>query len=408
MSEQINVLYISYDGMTDTLGQSQVIPYLKGLTNEGFSFTILSCEKKLNFKRNQNIVRLLLEESSIKWEPIFYTKKPPVFSTIYDFLKLQVKAIELHKLNNFKIVHCRSYIPSLIGLKMKLKFQTKFIFDMRGFWADERVDGKLWNLNNPLFKLIFLFFKRSESRFLQNADAIVSLTERGKAEMLRWPVMRNVTTEINVISCCVDTDLFNPTQIKDTTKIQLREKLNIKPDDFVIGYLGSIGTWYMLDEMLDFFVDLKKAKPNAKFLFITFDEHDRILELAKNKDINVNDIIINPAARNDVPKILSILDYSIFFIKPTYSKISSSPVKQGEIMAMGIPVICNEGVGDTDSIVKKYKSGIVVKAFNYLNAIKDLDSFSTNKLMINEGAQEYFALGNGVQKYLNIYKDLIL
>ena len=407
MSEQINVLYISYDGMTDTLGQSQVIPYLKGLTNEGFSFTILSCEKKLNFKRNQSIVRLFLEESSIKWEPIFYTKKPPIFSTIYDFLKLQVKAIELHKVNNFKIVHCRSYIPSLIGLKMKLKYNTKFVFDMRGFWADERVDGKLWDLNNPLFKLIFLFFKRAETRFLQNADAIVSLTERGKAEMLSWPVMQNVTTEINVIPCCVDTDLFNPTQIKDTTKIQLREKLNIKPDDFVIGYLGSIGTWYMLDEMLDFFVELKKAKPNAKFIFITFDEHDRILELAKNKDISANDIIINPAARNDVPEVLSILDYSIFFIKPTYSKISSSPVKQGEIMAMGIPLICNAGVGDTDIIVNKYKSGLIVKAKKFNEVILKMNQFQFDSNKIREGSTAYFSLALGINNYKQIYKSLI-
>ena len=41
-----SVLYISYDGMTDPLGQSQVLPYLKGLSNRGHRITILSCEKQ--------------------------------------------------------------------------------------------------------------------------------------------------------------------------------------------------------------------------------------------------------------------------------------------------------------------------------------------------------------------------
>jgi hypothetical protein len=52
---------------------------------------------------------------------------------------------------------------------------------------------------------------------------------------------------------------------------------------------------------------------------------------------------------------ISLFDTSIFFIRPTYSKKASSPTKQGEIMAMGIPLICNYGVGDTDEIVKKCK-----------------------------------------------------
>ena len=38
--------------------------------------------------------------------------------------------------------------------------------------------------------------------------------------------------------------------------MSLKETLGISDDDFVISYLGSIGTWYMLPEMLDFFKKL--------------------------------------------------------------------------------------------------------------------------------------------------------
>ena len=41
-----NILYLSYDGMTDPLGQSQVLPYLAGLSKKGFRFHLISFENK--------------------------------------------------------------------------------------------------------------------------------------------------------------------------------------------------------------------------------------------------------------------------------------------------------------------------------------------------------------------------
>ncbi|MEI9956314.1 MAG: hypothetical protein WDM90_08440 [Ferruginibacter sp.] len=49
-----------------------------------------------------------------------------------------------------------------------------------------------------------------------------------------------------------------------------------------------------------------------------------------------------------MPLLLSLSQFSVFFIKPCYSKQSSSPTKHGEIMAMGIPLITNSGVGDVE------------------------------------------------------------
>ena len=84
-----NVLFISYDGMTDPLGQSQVIPYLQGLSRAGYSIFLLSCEKKEAFEQNRDNIQQLLDADNIKWIPLNYTKKPPVVSTLLDILKLK-------------------------------------------------------------------------------------------------------------------------------------------------------------------------------------------------------------------------------------------------------------------------------------------------------------------------------
>jgi glycosyltransferase involved in cell wall biosynthesis len=164
----------------------------------------------------------------------------------------------------------------------------------------------------------------------------------------------------------------------------------------------------MLDEMIEFFSVLKQSKPNAKFLFVTKDEHERILQTAEKFGVK-DAVIIRPGNREEIPSLISICNYSVFFILPAYSKKASSPTKQGEIMAMGIPVICNTGVGDTDKIITDYSSGILVNEFSgaaYLKAIENMER-EFDKSLIIRGASEYFSLETGVEKYAAVYNAVL-
>ena len=404
----IPVLYISYDGMTDPLGQSQVIPYLTGLTKKGYAFTLISCEKEENFKQHKTEIQDILDNNNIVWCPISYTKKPPVLSTVFDVIRIKKLAIQLHKKYNFSIVHCRSYIAALVGLQLKKKFNLKFVFDMRGLWADERVDGKLWDLKNPVYKSVYNYFKKKEKQFLENADYTISLTNNAKEEILSWKEIDKNLVKIEVIPCCVDLNLFDKNKI-EADKIQLyKDELKIGKDDFILLYLGSIGTWYMLDEMMAFFSVLKQNISHAKFLFVTKDEQERILQTAEKYGFR-DAVIIRPGIREEIPFLISVSNYSIFFILQSYSKKASSPTKQGEIMAMGIPVVCNTNVGDTDKIVKDYHSGILLHDFTvtaYQNAIAEMKT-DFNSVKITEGAKDYFSLENGVEKYAKVYSNIL-
>lgn len=394
-----NILYISYDGLTDPLGQSQILPYLIGLSKKAYNFTIISAEKQKNYRNEKHIIEDICKKNNLDWQPIFYTKKPAILSTIKDIKAIRKLAYNLHKSKQFKAVHCRSYIASIVGLKMQKKHGVKFIFDMRGFWADERVDGELWNLSKPHYKLAYKYFKKKEKEFLQNADAIVSLTHAGKEIMINdWKVKK----PIYVIPCAVDTNLFVAKNLKPETKKQ----------NLTLAYLGSIGTWYMLDEMLDFFKILLRKYPKAKFKFITKEDPLTILNKATAREIDVEHFEIAPAKREDVPKELAKIDIGVFFIKPCFSKQSSSPVKQGEFMSMGIPIITNSGIGDTDAIINKYNSGFLITEFNdssYQEAVNEIDALvNLSKNSFAKGADEYFSLNKGNTSYLNIYLDLKL
>lgn len=394
--------------MTDPLGQSQVLPYLIGLSKEGYSFHLISFEKEDRFSQHREHIQAICDAAGISWHPLSYTKKPPLFSTIYDVQRMKRLAHKLHKAHTFKIVHCRSYIAALVGLGMKKKFGTKFLFDMRGFWANERVDGNIWNLSNPIFKRVYDYFKRKEIQFFKEADYTISLTNNGKKEIESWKEFRINKPQIEVIPCCVDLELFNPEKINESDQINLRKTLNIDSTDFILGYVGSIGTWYMLSEMLDYFKLLKATKPTAKFLFVTGENPSTILNKAQEKGINLEDIIVTSCRHNEVPLNISLFDHSIFFIRATYSKKASSPTKQGEIMAMGIPLICNAGVGDTDLVVEKYHAGKVLKDLTDAAYIQSCETeFDFIKSKTIEGAREFYGLKEGIQRYLKVYKSVL-
>ena len=134
------------------------------------------------------------------------------------------------------------------------------------------------NLKNPVFKFIYKYFKRKEKEFLLESDVIISLTNNAKEEIekniistqqlnhstdqqLNLPgqqvgISKTPHLHIQVIPTCADLELFNPNTVTKAETQGLREKLGIHPDDFVLLYLGSLGTWYMLEEMLDFYENL--------------------------------------------------------------------------------------------------------------------------------------------------------
>lgn len=405
-----NILFISYDGMTDPLGQSQVLPYLQGLSKCGYKIFLLSCEKKQSFANNKAIIYKLVKEYGIHWIPVGYTKNPPVISTLLDIYKLRKEAKKIHRQYTLDLVHTRPGVPALIGLWMKKKFGIKFLNDIRDFYADSRVDGHMWNLKNPLYSMVYRFFKRKEAAQMAVNDGIVCLTFAAEKVIRQLPMFKN-EIPVEVIPCSVDLELFNPARISEKQTEAVKDQFGIKPADIVFTYLGSVGGLYLTDEMLNFCKTASNKIPAAKFLFISPGRHDEIAAAAARYHIPAQKLIITKASRQEVPVFLSVSNFSIFFIRPCFSRKSQSPTKHGEIMAMGIPVITNRGIGDVEEIIEEYRSGMVIKAFSeeeYIGVVEKITSGITfDPVTIRKGAVDFYDLTAAVKKYERMYDRLL-
>lgn len=422
-----HILYLTYDGLTDPLGQSQVLPYLVGLSEAGYSITIISCEKPLAFSRRKSTIDKICADAGIRWHPLPYTKSPPVVSTLGDLKRMRDKAEELQTKRPFDLIHCRSYLPVLIALKFKKDFDLPYVFDMRGFWADERVDGGIWDLNNPVHRRVYGFFKKREPIFLREAAAVVSLTHAGLDEIIErfvtdprfggGPLQYNydraqeIISKTAIIPCAADTDLFDPRAVSDNKRSWFAAKYGLDLNREYLGYLGSLGTWYMGREMMELYAVLQRRRPGLRFLILSQEDPETWLRYAQDLGIPLSNLIHIATDRQDLPTLISFMSASVFFILPVSSKKASSPTKQGELMAMGVPVICNSGVGDTAEIVEKYRSGYVTEGFSdqdFEAIAEQWDEITTSdKQRIRRGALEYYSLKKGIAGYANVYAEVL-
>jgi len=403
-----HILYISYDGMTDPLGQSQVLPYILGLVKKGYHFTLISFEKTDRYQKYGDQILALIGDQPVEWIPESFTARPPMLSKLYDVNKMMSRAESVIRRRKIHLIHCRSYVPAGVGLRLKKKYNIPVLFDMRGFWVDERVDNGQWKLANPFYKMLFNIYKKKEQQYFNKADHIISLTATGKEELIqRYHVPE---LKVTVIPCCVDVDHFDYRKIDLSAKDRLKRSLGISEDQQVLTYLGSLGGTYLTGEMLAFFVSLKKRYRDAKFLFITPTSEAHVLEAVASVGLRADDIVVRSSQRKDVPLYLSLSTWSIFFYEDNYSRKACSPTKQGEIMAMGLPFICND-IGDTGNIVKISKAGMLVKEFSssgYDDVISQMDQLSaSDPSSIRNEAVRFFDLSLGIERYWMVYQKLI-
>jgi glycosyltransferase involved in cell wall biosynthesis len=401
------VLYLSYDGMCDPLGRSQVLPYLFGLAARGHRISLISFEKKERSSGERAAVERACAAAEIEWRPLPYHKDPPVLSTIYDVRRMRRMAERLHRSEPFDLIHCRSDLPAIVGLAMKRRHGVPFIFDMRGFWADERLEGGGWSGRNPLFRAVYSFFKSREREFWRDADTIVSLTEEGRSVVDQANAALACKPPISVIPCCVDFELF--TAASAASRTEARTELGIGSEDRVLAYIGSLGGNYMLDEMLDFFRVFRERHSSAKLLFITHANEAELRATAAAKSIPDAALIVRKASREEVPTLMAAADCGIAFKQPSFSAKACSPTKLSEMLAIEIPVIVNSGVGDVDAILRETGAGIVVNRFAdeaYREALDQLAHFQPDMNRWRAASRNRFDLEKGIDRYDAIYNSL--
>jgi glycosyltransferase involved in cell wall biosynthesis len=403
------VLYISYDGALEPLGESQVVAYLERLADRA-AMTLLSFEKPADLADAVRVaaMRRRLERAGITWLARRYHKRPPVVSTAFDILAGCVAArrwarhTRAGRSGPIAIAHARGYVPALIALDLKRAHGVRFLFDMRGFWVDERVEAGQW----PAGGLLYRAGKYWERRFFQAADAIVSLTHAGVREFPKLGRVRS-GVPVAVIPTCADLDRFQP-GAADASK---RRDLGLD-GAVVVGCVGTLSNWYLRGETLSYLAWLAGRVPRMKALIVTREDHDRLRADAARQGLAPDRLVLTRAPFEDMPALMRLMDAGVFFIRVCFSKRASAATKLPELLGCGVPVVINDGVGDSGDIVRAGRAGVVLpdttpQAFEAsVEQVLALFADRDVRARCRDVAVREFSLTDGVARYAALYEQL--
>lgn len=374
-------VFISYSGLLEPLGQSQVLPYVRGLAKAGHRMIVISFEKATAEKERPAALRSALEREGIRWFALRYHRRLAVLSTLFDVACGLLLVLWLG-LRGLKLIHARSHVPALIALVAGALLGVPFLFDHRGLMAEEFADARIWPRDGALFRCTNWF----EQVFLRRAGGVIVLTERLRNEIEpRGPIA--------VIPCAVDLAHYRLTASAP------------RPYDLV--YAGSWGGLYLAEETLRFFAALKALRPQARFLVLTA---SGTMPPQLSDGVEVCSVL-----PEEVPGLLGRARAGISLRRPGRAQVASSPVKVSEYWACGLPVVTSPNVGDLDRLIEERGVGVVLSGF----VPEELKAGARRLLeLVEEGeavvgrcralAEERFDVAAAVRAYHRLYEDVAL
>lgn len=366
------VIYISYDGIAEPLGFSQVLLYLEHLARDA-RITLISFEKP---NGDRDAVAARVTAAGIDWRPLAYHRRPPLLSTALD---IAIGARAVRRAGTADVLHARSYVPALIALLGREQGRGRLLFDIRGFWVDERIEGGIWRRG-----LLYRVAKRVERALFARADAVVTLTAASVAQIRVWLGERG-DVPVEVIPTCADLARFGRPA---------------RPSPAVV-WSGSVGTWYRFDLAVQ--VALATGRP---FRVVT-----RETALARSALSGIPSEVVERTPA-EMPEELCEGDAGLCLVRSSFSKTASAPTRFAEYLAAGMPVAVTPGVGDLEALVEDNAIGVVVRDESeegVARTAQDLVALAADpacRERCRSVARERFALESGVERYRALYREL--
>tara|TARA_Y100001968_G_scaffold16518_1_gene13135 strand:- start:445 stop:1620 length:1176 start_codon:yes stop_codon:yes gene_type:complete len=387
------ILFISYDGLLDPLGQSQILPYIYGLNELGYNFIILSYEKECRDEDEINKLSMDLQSRHIIWFKLKFIRGK--IKRIFRILNGAILVRKLNRKFNIRLVHLRALQPGLIYWLSYVK--KPFIYDMRAFagqWVDMGAIRK--------GSLLELIVKQFELILIKSASAFVVLDKSGERYLKE---AYKVNKPFKVIPTSTDVSKYNISE----------QNCLLTNRNYKFVFLGGARFPYLPKMALKFINQLIKHGYNCQIDFINESDQEFILNACNEVGFSQSKIKLFSLKRKDVFKVLPSYDCGLAFIATGPWLRMCSPTKIGEYLSAGLNIVGLEGLEVMDRLAKETNSVDVL-------SIKQGDIFcskETSERIINKinspkrqleaikVASKNYTLNQALNNYANLYSKLV-
>jgi 1,2-diacylglycerol 3-alpha-glucosyltransferase len=203
-------------------------------------------------------------------------------------------------------------------------------------------------LNNVLLKKYSQILAKKVAKRAYNSCNLLITPSNNVAEILLW---NNIKTQTEVVNLGVDVEKFKPAESSDI-KNELRQKLELKPTDIVLGYHGRISREKDLITLLRAFSRLHLYHQNIKLLII-----GEGIESIKKQLSSRRGVLLVGAKNNPIPYLQMMDIYCLTSLTET------TCLSLLEAMSCGIACVSTE-VGFIKHYIKNNVNGMFFEKQN--------------------------------------------
>jgi hypothetical protein len=393
-----NVLFITWDGPQVSYLESLFLPIFSSLMSKGeFGFHIL----QFSWASDEIVSRRrkTCEASGCSYTAVSVLRKPVAIGGLISAGMGLWHVRRVIKERNIDILLPRSTLPALSCLLALRSGDKKLVFDADGLPLDERVD---FAGQSPL-SVIYRALRDIEAQAVRRADAVLTRSRKAITVLQARAGAGTSDDKFHVVSNGRDSALFSPGDLDGRTTI--KKRLSIHDDAPLVVYAGSLGPQYLPEAMLSLFGFIRKSRPDSHFLVLT-GSPEFMRDLVSTYDSTLaSGMTIKRVDANEVPGWLAAADLGLAFREPTFSMQGVAPIKLGEYLLCGVPVVATRGVGDSHFIDEN--SGFLVDGCDSETLEAVADWFIHKVLPAREGYRahcrsvgvDHFSLESSVEAY---------
>lgn len=407
-----SILYVTFDGVLQQLGYSQVGRVILGLAQQGFSYRLLSLESPADLADQARVAELdrRFAKAGIEWTHLPYDGRGNASAAASNLARVGQAVRTLVAKRDVGLVHARAYHAASVALAAKRLLSVPYVFDARGRWIDERLQGGRWFTNPAVERAA----RAVERQLYRHAAGLVTLTRLHADDIVDGDFGRYSGAPLRVVPTCADFSVFR----LDGKARGRREGARLPSDltqrfagKLVVAFVGSTNAFYRHEESFELAKRILARRADAHLLILTAQQRE-FLELSRRHALSEHRFTVATASHEDMPEWLAQTDWAIQLLNGGVAKRGSMPTKLAEFFASGVRPLhfgCNDEVS---TWIERAGSGLVLRGLSpaELDAAADFVASARTDLELlaaaRQNTQPHFDLAAGLQSYRSLLGEL--
>jgi len=333
----MRILFVTWDGPQVSYLEGLFLPIFERLKDHGIAVDVLQ------FRWGDPALTKAIAEScsaaGIGYRTVAVHRRIPVvgpFTTAVLGARHVRKAVK--QFGSDRLMP-RSLMPALTVLAAGGRRLRPILFDADGLDADERADFHGLSRSGPVYRLLTAIERRtvreSEAVIVRTTEAAAILAKRASVSPDRFYTVVNGR----------DPAIFRPSTA--ARRQRTRNSLELPEAEPVLVYAGSVGPQYRLDRVAATFATVHRQQSGTRLLVLTSTPDQAIEELERHQPGIGRFTTALGASPERMPELLGAADAGLAFRAVSLSTRAVAPIKVGEYLLCGLPVVGTAGIGET-------------------------------------------------------------